>query len=188
MESLWSIHATRESIAYSLEALDLIWKNIIEVVKNPDRRNREAMAVGAHIAGKAINISRTTAAHAISYTLTSNYKLAHGLAVMLTLGEILIYNYEVNEKNCNDPHGADYVKNKIMKAFKIFGSGDYKVVAEEIMQLPAKLGLCAKLNISNVDKKQAVDGIISQIDPNRLGNNPRKLTRQELVAIVEKIL
>lgn len=39
---------------------------------------------GANLAGQAINITRTTAPHAMSYTLTSKFGYPHGHAVALT--------------------------------------------------------------------------------------------------------
>ena len=51
------------------------------------------MAIGANLAGKAINISKTTLPHAISYPITSNYHVPHGHAVSLTFNKALKFNY-----------------------------------------------------------------------------------------------
>ena len=42
----------------------------------------------ANLAGKAINISKTTSPHAFSYSFTSGYSIPHGQAVWLTLPKI----------------------------------------------------------------------------------------------------
>ena len=47
------------------------------------------MCQAANLAGEAINISRTTAPHAISYPFTSIYNISHGHAVSLTLNKFL---------------------------------------------------------------------------------------------------
>ena len=47
-----------------------------------------------NLAGQAINISKTTAPHALSYPFTAYYKISHGHAVSLTFNEILKYNYQ----------------------------------------------------------------------------------------------
>ena len=39
--------------------------------------------LGSYWAGRAIDISRTTAAHALSYYMTANYGIAHGHAVYM---------------------------------------------------------------------------------------------------------
>ena len=45
------------------------------------------MSLAALNAGRAINISKTTGAHALSYFLTSNYNIPHGQAVALTFAD-----------------------------------------------------------------------------------------------------
>ena len=69
VESLWAKGATDESNAYARRALDYMaagdWTR------------------GAYWAGRAIDISRTTAAHAFSYYLTGHYGIPHGHAVYM---------------------------------------------------------------------------------------------------------
>ena len=47
--------------------------------------------IASNLAGKAINISETTAAHAMSYKITSLYGTSHGHAVSLCLPYIWEY-------------------------------------------------------------------------------------------------
>ncbi len=69
VESLWAVSATDESRSYARKALDLM-------------ANGEQM-LGSYWAGRAIDISRTTAAHALSYYMTANYGIPHGHAVYM---------------------------------------------------------------------------------------------------------
>jgi alcohol dehydrogenase class IV len=69
VESLWAVGATDESRSYARKALDLM-------------ANGEQM-LGSYWAGRAIDISRTTAAHALSYYMTANYGIPHGHAVYM---------------------------------------------------------------------------------------------------------
>ena len=69
VESLWAVGATEESCGYARKALDLIAR-------------REQM-LGSYWAGRAIDISRTTAAHALSYYMTATYGIPHGHAVYM---------------------------------------------------------------------------------------------------------
>lgn len=69
VESLWAIRATKESRAAAHKALDLM--------------ARGQQMLGSYWAGRAIDISRTTAAHALSYYLTANYGVPHGHAVYM---------------------------------------------------------------------------------------------------------
>lgn len=69
VESLWAKGATEESKAYAQKALDYM--------------ATEDWPQGSYWAGRAIDISRTTAAHAFSYYLTSHYGIPHGHAVYM---------------------------------------------------------------------------------------------------------
>lgn len=69
VESLWAKRATDESRGYARKALELMASG--------------QQTLGAYWAGKAIDISRTTAAHAFSYYMTSRYGIPHGHAVYM---------------------------------------------------------------------------------------------------------
>lgn len=69
VESLWAIGATAESRAYAKKALALM--------------SEGEQMLGSYWAGRAIDISRTTAAHALSYYMTQNYGIPHGHAVYM---------------------------------------------------------------------------------------------------------
>ena len=60
------------------------------------------MLQAANLAGKAINIAKTSGAHAISYVLTSKFNIPHGQAVALTLPAWYDFNHNCNENNINE--------------------------------------------------------------------------------------
>ena len=68
-ESLWAKGATDESKEYANRALALM--------------KEDNWPEASYWAGRAIDISRTTAAHAFSYYLTSHYGIPHGHAVYM---------------------------------------------------------------------------------------------------------
>lgn len=69
VESLWAKGATDESRRYANHAIELM--NVGNWIE------------ASYWAGRAIDISRTTAAHAFSYYLTSHYGIPHGEAVYM---------------------------------------------------------------------------------------------------------
>ena len=87
IESYFAKKATEESRDYALQALSLC-KNYMEdaVCSN------EKMPMASHLSGKAINISRTTVAHALSYDITERYGIPHGHAVFLSIMGLLKKN------------------------------------------------------------------------------------------------
>lgn len=93
IESYWSVNATNESKQYARRAIKLIINNLPVFVQHPTIQSSLNMVEAAHLAGKAINISKTTAPHAISYPMTAYYGIPHGQAVSLTLVDFLLYNF-----------------------------------------------------------------------------------------------
>ena len=85
VESLWAKGATDESKKYANRALALM--------------NEDNWPEASYWAGRAIDISRTTAAHAFSYYLTSHYGIPHGHAV-----------YMVFEYICRNNGHPEYIK------------------------------------------------------------------------------
>lgn len=88
IESWWSASATPESIAYSREAITAIRDNWRAYIFNNDADAAAKVMRAANLAGRAINITATTAAHAMSYKLTSLYHLPHGHAVAVCMTQV----------------------------------------------------------------------------------------------------
>lgn len=85
IESYWSVNSTDESRVYSLKALGLLWKQLPLLIKDLGNKElRSDVAEGSYYAGRAIDITTTTAPHAFSYKFTSLYGIPHGHAVALT--------------------------------------------------------------------------------------------------------
>ena len=89
VESLWANGATDESRAFAQKALDLISSASSDL----------DLLLASYYAGCAIDISRTTAAHAFSYYLTSHYGIPHGAAV-----------YMVFEYICKNNGHPEYIR------------------------------------------------------------------------------
>ena len=82
LESFWSVNSTEESRRYSKEAIELVLENMEEYLLNTTDGNA-GMLLAANIVGKAINITQTTARHAMCYKITSLFGCAHGHAAVL---------------------------------------------------------------------------------------------------------
>lgn len=95
IESWWSVNSTDESKGYSKTAVQLITEYWRKYIFDNDADAASQIMLAANYAGKAINISATTAAHAMSYKITSLYKLPHGHAVAVCLPEIWDYMLKI---------------------------------------------------------------------------------------------
>ncbi len=85
VESSWSIHSNELSRFYSAQAIRLIFAVKDSYVSCADLQSCSLAMYAAYLAGCAINITRTTAGHAMSYNLTQKFNIAHGHAVALCL-------------------------------------------------------------------------------------------------------
>ena len=90
LESIWNKNRTKKSINYSKLSLENSFLGDLETFHNfKDNINYSLqLNKSSYYAGKAINSTRTSIAHAISYPLTLNYNVPHGLACSFTLSAI----------------------------------------------------------------------------------------------------
>lgn len=185
VESYWSINSTEDSKKFATEAIKLIIENLKEAL-NYSRNSIEKMAKASNLAGKAINLTKTTACHSISYPITSHFKVSHGHAVGLTLGEMLVYNYNLGE-DCNDSRGSEYVKKTIEELSLLLGAENPTVAKKIINNLMISIGL--EVNLSSLGiTKDGINLIIEEgFAPERVNNNPRILTKDNLKIILENL-
>jgi len=91
IESTWSKDATDESRLYAHRAITGITASLYDSYKNPENEYlRMQMLEAANYAGRAINITKTSICHALSYPLTSK-GVPHGIAVASTLPVFMKY-------------------------------------------------------------------------------------------------
>ncbi len=174
LESYWSINSNEESLNYASEAMALAVENLPNAVNINAEDARRAMMKASFLAGKAINITKTTAPHAMSYTFTSYHDLPHGHAVALTLPFFLKYNYSLTSEECNDSRGVAFVKGQIDKLITLLGAKDIDDAVAKLKLFIESLGVeidYKKLGLTDSDLQRAVNNVNLQ----RLKNNPRRL-------------
>lgn len=99
LESWVSEFANQETDFYSRAATKLILENLIPTWK--DGKNlaaREAMALGSHYAGLAMNKAAIGYVHALAHQLGAKYGVPHGRANAIILPHVLEFNREASEK------------------------------------------------------------------------------------------
>ncbi|MBS3127842.1 phosphonoacetaldehyde reductase [Candidatus Woesearchaeota archaeon] len=188
IESYWSVSSTDESRRYAKKAIKIALKNLEKAVNHPSEGSRDAMSKAAHLAGKAINISKTTACHAISYPITSYFNVPHGHAVALTLASMLIYNSQVAEDDLSDNRGVAYVRKVIDELAELIGTKNVEDAAKRMTELMEKIGLKTRLGELGIRNEDNIDIIIKNgFNPSRVKNNPRILTEESLRGILESL-
>ena len=187
IESIWSIRATDESMNPAKTAMALTWQNLEAAVNEPTPASRSAMAWGSHLAGQAINLTQTTAPHALSYTLTAEFGIPHGAAVALMLGPILAFNEQVTEADCTDPQGAGSVKHKVKFICEEMGAVNAKEAAGLFQQKVQAVNCHTTLASVGISGEKALEIICAQVNLKRLANNPRRITKEDIRKILREI-
>ncbi|MDR2410497.1 MAG: phosphonoacetaldehyde reductase [Bacteroidales bacterium] len=170
VESYWSINSMTESKNFARQSMILCKENINQYVIANDPFCAEKMALAAYLSGKAINITKTTAAHALSYAFTIRYKIPHGHAVALSIAGLFEANQKIDKTNCNDKRGVEYVRDTLSEIENILGRDYFNNLFLE-MSLETNL---AKLGIISVED------LIKEVNLDRLKNNPRYFSKEEL--------
>ena len=187
VESLWSVRSTAASRRMASHALALSSSNIETVVKVPTAEARSAMSEAAHFAGKAINISFTTGAHAVSYKLTSDFDVPHGLAVALTLGGWMRYNDAVTGRDCLDPRGVDHVRTSLGTIARGLDAGSMRGAADRLDALLRSIECPNRLSEVGVGPDD-LDSLVESVNAHRLSNNPRRVTPESLRQLLNESL
>jgi len=188
IESYWCVNSTDESKSYAKQAMQLAIKNLERAVNSPDKKSRDAMAKSAHLAGKAINITKTTAPHAVSYPITSYFGVPHGHAVALTLPQFLVYNSQVTDEDVLDKRGVSYVRKNIEEITEILGYDSPENAANALNKLMGRIGLQTCLADLNIKTNHDLNIIVENgFNPQRVKNNPRIVTEQGLREILNYI-
>lgn len=189
IESYWSIHSTETSRAQAREAIALAWANLATFVNQSDDASRLAMARAAHLAGEAISITRTTAPHAISYPITARYGVAHGHAVGLLLPSIFVYNAGVADDDCLHPDGPGRVRRTLAELATLLGAQNPSEAARLFGSLMDEIGLTREFPALGIRTQADIDTIVEHgFNPQRVNNNPRRLTAEALREILAKVL
>lgn len=90
LESIWNKNRTQISLSLSIRALHLMVEFLPEVLQRPkDLQARENVQLASILAGMSISQTRTSLAHAVSYPLTYNFQVPHGLACSFMLAEMI---------------------------------------------------------------------------------------------------
>lgn len=184
IESWWSVNSTEESYEYSRKAIELIMANWRAYIFENSEEAAANIMLGANYGGRAINITATTAAHAMSYKITSLYKFPHGHAVAVCLPEIWEYMLSHMDK-CLDNRGQDYLKRVFNFIAQTMGAENPTEAIEIYRNLMKDMELTNPLSA-----KRDEDLIIltTSVNPVRLKNNPVQLKEESIQNIYKRVI
>ncbi|MBI9065660.1 MAG: phosphonoacetaldehyde reductase [Salinivirgaceae bacterium] len=169
IESWWSVNSTEESIAYSKEAVKIIYENLGSAIEN-NRGAKRLVQQASYLAGKAINIAKTTAPHALSYGFSTYCNLPHGHAVSIFLPNFVELHTKININNCNDSRGVEYV-NDVMNSIAALMGTAIEFLADKIYMFINDCGISINYKELSITR-QRFEKSISNINQEGLKNNP----------------
>lgn len=172
-EAYWSVSTNKIVQVLARDAISLIVNYLPLVLDDMSNLEyRKKVYRGAFFAGLAFSNTRTTACHSISYPLTLLYGIEHGLAVSLTLGEVLKRNKEYIQ---------DY--DLFLDAWNANGVDDITSWIDDVSKDIQVLRL-SEFNI----KKEEIDDIIKlTFTGGRMDNNPIVFNEEEVKEILESV-
>lgn len=170
VEAYWSVDATSESQEYSVQSLELFAKYYQAYLKD-DKTSYEPMMRCSELAGRAINIARTAAPHAMSYKLHKLKGYAHGQAVALCLAYIWQYMLE----NCKTPKlQLKLAETEIISGF----------TPDSFQKLLFDLGLCSDLSLTKCELDECVKGV----NVARMVNHPMQFDYNDIEKIYRSFM
>ena len=185
IEAYTNIHKKNPvSDALTREALRLLSANIVKACETPaDANAREAMMLGAMLAGQSFANSPVGAVHAMAYPLGGIFHIPHGLSNSLMLEPVLNFNAP------NADHQYAELADVIVPG--VSGSNAQKCDAfiKRIVEIVEATGVerrLSQLGISHNDlPRMAEDALKGQ---RLLQNNPRPVAYDDALAMYAQVL
>lgn len=181
IESYWSVNSTKESRFYSCRAIQMIIDNKDAYLADNEKVNASILSA-ANLAGKAINITQTTAGHAMCYKITSLYGFAHGHAAALCISKLWPWMLENTDK-CIDPRGEEHLKNIFHEIATVMGCSDCKQAAAFFHEIVDGMDF-KKAEPAEADYEQ----LKTSVNPVRLKNHPIALDVETIDKLYHNIL
>ena len=181
VESYWSVHSTEQSKAFAEDAIKRLYAAKEGYLANTDDGNRD-MLIAANIAGKAINITATTAGHAMCYKLTSQYGLAHGHAAALCVKALFPFMAEHTELCC-DVRGRAYFEDMLGSLAEIMGCRTVAEAASSFGELVDELGMEAP-----AAAEDEISLLTDAVNPEKIKNHPITLDSKTIEELYRKML
>ena len=184
IESWWSVNSTEESYEYSRKTIELIMANWCKYIFENDDESAKQIMLAANYGGRAINITATTAAHAMSYKITSLYGLPHGHAVAVCLPEIWEYMIGHMDK-CVDSRGQEYLADIFAQVSNAMGCESAGRAISVFREMMKDMELA---NPVSDNREEDLKVLSTSVNPVRLKNNPVELTQDVIWGIYCSII
>ncbi|MDE7218613.1 MAG: iron-containing alcohol dehydrogenase, partial [Oscillospiraceae bacterium] len=178
MESFWSLRASPESRDYARQAIELLL-GVMDAYLRNDPAGNLGMLTAANLAGRAIDLTQTTAGHAMCYGLTGLYGLAHGHAAALCVRRLWPYMVR-NVQKATHPQ-------ELENTFRALAEAMGCASAEEAIGKYDRLLTALDLPAPRAQEKEYAVLLLT-VNAQRLQNNPVPLDEADIEGLYRQIL
>lgn len=165
---------------YALEGARLVGRFLPRAIKDgSDREARAGLALASLYGGFCLGPVNTTAGHAVAYPLGTRHHIAHGAANALIFPHVLAFNAPaVPEKTA-----------QVLAALGLPASSDPAVVLKATREWCAALGCEMRLSAYQVPADDLpIMATEAHAIRRLLDNNPRDMSREDILAIYQAAL
>jgi alcohol dehydrogenase class IV len=181
VESFWSVKSTPESRAFSRDAIRGVLAHLDGYLANTPDGNA-GMLRAAYRAGQAINVTQTTAGHAMCYKLTYLFDIAHGHAAALC--DRVLFPWMLSHADrCCDPRGEPFLHDVFRQIADAMDCSSPDQAARKFDTLVASLSL----SVPAATEAQFAE-LRCSVNPVRLKNHPVALDLPAIDTLYRKIL
>lgn len=171
VESMWAKGATPQSRGYARQGIELILDNFFEYFRKDtdfDPAVTRQIQIAANESGKAINLTKTTAAHAMSYGLTAQFGIAHGHAAALCLRGVWSHYASLVADD-----GAEFahLRSSLQEINEVLGVDSSVDALRKFDVILATLQLPPTVD---------VDSLVGGVNLERMGNSPVSMSPAEI--------
>ena len=170
IESFWSRGSNNDSKVHAYLAIIGVLDNLNNYLAG-DPHAAEEMLDASFQSGKAIQITRTTAAHAMSYMLTKQFGLAHGHACMLTLPTL----WEMMQDK-------EHMQSMLEELSGIMRLSDMRMVPKLLKGILFAL----EMDIPPVPSEEKLEELADSVNTERLENHPVTMTKQDVKTVYRR--
>ena len=181
IEAWWSVNSDSESFKYSEIAVKKIIKNYEAYLSDNDESVISEILIASNFAGRAINITQTTAAHAMSYKLTSLFALPHGHAVAVCLPHIWRYMLN-NPDRCIDSRGKTHLFDIFNRIAEAMDCPSPQAAVEFFINIITSLDINAPKAT-----QEELEILAASVNLDRLKNNPVELDGETVYKLYAEI-
>ncbi len=172
IESYWSKGSNDDSRVHAYLAVIGVLDNLKAYLEG-DPHAAEEMLDASFQSGKAIQITKTTAAHAMSYMLTKKLGLAHGHACMVTLPTLWEMMLDHDE-----------MKDTLKDLSEKMRLGDPLMAPRLLKGILYDL----EMTIPPVPDEELLDELAGSVNVERLSNHPVSMTKEEIKAAYRRAM